>query len=57
MGKLASHTCSPDPEHADWFNIAVDEIGEIAAYLKNSVNRRYLFVMQGINITLNCLVI
>jgi len=35
MGKLVSHPCHPSPEHTDWFNIALDEIGEVAACREN----------------------
>lgn len=41
MGKIIPHQCHPSPDHNNWFNVVIDEIGEIAAYLKSSVNRNY----------------
>uniref|UniRef100_A0A915EL74 Autophagy-related protein 13 n=1 Tax=Ditylenchus dipsaci TaxID=166011 RepID=A0A915EL74_9BILA len=38
MGQMAvAHSCSPTPETPDWFNLIVDEIGEIAAYMKSGI--------------------
>ena len=49
MGKLAAHSCSPSPEHSDWFNITIDEIGEIAAYLKNNITKKYFILFLFIS--------
>uniref|UniRef100_A0A914C2G9 Autophagy-related protein 13 n=1 Tax=Acrobeloides nanus TaxID=290746 RepID=A0A914C2G9_9BILA len=39
MGDLVKYECSPEPESSDWFNVRIDEIGEIAAYLKSGIKR------------------
>lgn len=37
MGEKLSHKCTPDPHLSDWFNLKIDEIGEVAKYLKKNV--------------------
>lgn len=39
MGDLVKYECSPEPESSDWFNVHIDEIGEIAAYMKSGIKR------------------
>lgn len=38
MGDFSSHSCKIRHDNSDWFNLIVDEIGEIAAYLKSSIS-------------------
>lgn len=33
--------CSPNPEQSNWFNLVIDEIGEVAAYLKSTIGKNY----------------
>uniref|UniRef100_A0A0K0EXB2 Autophagy-related protein 13 n=1 Tax=Strongyloides venezuelensis TaxID=75913 RepID=A0A0K0EXB2_STRVS len=37
MGEKLSHKCTPEPHLSDWFNLKIDEIGEVAKYLKKNV--------------------
>lgn len=39
MGDFINHPCKIRHENSDWFNIVVDEIGEIAAYLKSCITK------------------
>ena len=39
MGQPVHHKCNPEPDQNDWFAIKVDEIGEIAAYLRSHVKK------------------
>ncbi|KAI1731896.1 autophagy-related protein 13 like protein [Ditylenchus destructor] len=39
MGHLVSHKCCTNPDTSDWFNLIVDEIGEVAAYMKSGIKK------------------
>ena len=39
MGIPISQRCSAEGETNDWFTLKIDEIGEIAAYLKSNVKK------------------
>uniref|UniRef100_A0A914HC02 Autophagy-related protein 13 n=1 Tax=Globodera rostochiensis TaxID=31243 RepID=A0A914HC02_GLORO len=41
MGKMLPHPCTPNPDQADYFNLVIDEIGEISAYLKSTIGKNY----------------
>uniref|UniRef100_A0A183CFP9 HORMA domain-containing protein n=1 Tax=Globodera pallida TaxID=36090 RepID=A0A183CFP9_GLOPA len=41
MGKMLPHPCTPNPDPADYFNLVIDEIGEISAYLKSTIGKNY----------------
>jgi hypothetical protein len=40
MGKMQATPCSPNPEQSNWFNLVIDEIGEVAAYLKSTIGKK-----------------
>uniref|UniRef100_A0A1I7Y4M9 Autophagy-related protein 13 n=1 Tax=Steinernema glaseri TaxID=37863 RepID=A0A1I7Y4M9_9BILA len=46
-GEEVCHECVENPETSDWFNLRVDELGEITAYIRSSV--------QGFPPQSNCL--
>lgn len=49
MGKMHPHPCTPNPDHPDYFNLIIDEIGEIAAYMKSTINKKYISYKQPNN--------
>lgn len=40
MGKLRTTPCAPNSDQ-NWFNLVIDELGEIAAHLKSTIGRNY----------------
>ena len=40
MGKMQPTSCTPNPEQSNWFNLVIDEIGEVAAYLKSTIGKK-----------------
>jgi hypothetical protein len=49
MGQPVNHKCNPEPDQNDWFAIKVDEIGEIAAYLRSHV-KKFLPAVSFLNV-------
>uniref|UniRef100_A0AC35GRN9 Autophagy-related protein 13 n=2 Tax=Panagrolaimus sp. PS1159 TaxID=55785 RepID=A0AC35GRN9_9BILA len=49
MGQPVNHKCNPEPDQNDWFAIKVDEIGEIAAYLRSHV-KKFLPAVAFLNV-------
>ncbi|CAK5078537.1 unnamed protein product [Meloidogyne enterolobii] len=41
MGKMHSSPCVQASDQMIWFNLVMDEIGEVAAYLKSTIGRNY----------------
>ena len=45
MGKLRSTPCAPNSDQ-NWFNLVIDELGEIAAHLKSTIGRKYVITQN-----------
>uniref|UniRef100_A0A0M3HXS4 Autophagy-related protein 13 n=1 Tax=Ascaris lumbricoides TaxID=6252 RepID=A0A0M3HXS4_ASCLU len=39
LGQSMVQPCSAEPDASDWFNVRIDELGEIAAYMRSNVSR------------------
>lgn len=42
MGEPINQSCLAKPDSSDWFNIRIDEYGEIAAYLRANILKYFL---------------
>uniref|UniRef100_A0A1I7WJM5 Autophagy-related protein 13 n=1 Tax=Heterorhabditis bacteriophora TaxID=37862 RepID=A0A1I7WJM5_HETBA len=40
LGSKIENSCSVDSDQTCWFNVKVDELGEIAAYLRNAIKKK-----------------
>jgi hypothetical protein len=41
MGKMHPSLCVQASDQMIWFNLVMDEIGEVAAYLKSTIGRKF----------------
>ncbi|CAD6185530.1 unnamed protein product [Caenorhabditis auriculariae] len=39
LGEHVDKICTAVPDHNDWFNLKIDEIGEVSAYLKSTITK------------------